>query len=229
MAEFLTTKEISERIDKIIIGGAEKKIILMSPYVKMDTRIVESLSEALKNNKTLEVFVVYGKKKLPDTEKKKLENMNITVLYRPSLHAKCYMNEGAAILSSMNLHEYSQEKNDEFGIFIQKMSDDRRVYEKMEKEVQRIIDYSEKKDVSENKEKKTQKGYCIRCGKRILLDPTHPYCKECYTEWSKYKNPDYEEKYCHICGKETKTSINKPACKSCWTKYHNVLKFPSKK
>ncbi len=215
MAEFLTTKEITERIATVIIGNAEKKIVLVSPYFKLDTGIVESLSEAMKENKNLEVTMIYGKTNLPDAEKKKLEGMNIKVLFRKNLHAKCYLNEGAAIVTSMNLHEYSQTKNDEFGIFISKMSKDKEAYEKIDKEVQKIIENSEEKDL-------VKKGHCIRCGKEIELNPKHPYCKSCYSTWAKYKDPDYEEKYCHMCGKKVKTSMNKPLCKSCWSKYNKA-------
>ena len=58
-------------------------------------------------------------------------------------------------------------------------------------------------------------GYCIRCKKEIEPDEKHPYCKECYNSWKKYKNVDYREKYCHYCGNPYKSSLNDPLCKEC--------------
>ena len=236
MGKFLTTREITDKIDKII-RDAEKKIILTSPYVQMDKRIIEALLEALKHNKNLQITLIYGKRELPARERKKLKDLNsekeslrdknINVYYRESLHAKCYMNENVAIVTSMNLHEYSQVNNDEFGIMVTK-GDEKELYSSIEKEVNRIIEYSEKKDLSEKSSDK-EMGYCIRCGKRIPLDPMHPYCRECYAKWNKYKNKNYEEKYCHVCGKSHKSTINRPACTSCWKKHHKTLKFPSQK
>jgi hypothetical protein len=59
-------------------------------------------------------------------------------------------------------------------------------------------------------------GYCIRCKDELKIDIDHPFCKSCYYEWNKYKNPDYIEKYCHVCGKQKKVTFEKPICYSCY-------------
>ena len=43
---------------------------------------------------------------------------SIKTSVRKNLHAKCYLNEKEALLTSMNLYEYSQEHNDEMGILV---------------------------------------------------------------------------------------------------------------
>ena len=45
---------------------------------------------------------------------------NVRIYYEPRLHAKYYANQTAAVLSSMNLYEYSQNNNIEFGIVTQR-------------------------------------------------------------------------------------------------------------
>jgi hypothetical protein len=65
---------------------------------------------------------------------------------------------------------------------------------------------------------KNESGYCIRCKDELKKDIDHPFCKSCYSEWSKFKNPDYVEKYCHICGNQNKGSFAKPVCYSCFKK-----------
>ncbi len=60
------------------------------------------------------------------------------------------------------------------------------------------------------------KGHCIRCGKRIPLDPDKPLCTDDYRSWNRYKNFDHEEKFCHQCGEEHETSMARPLCRRCW-------------
>ena len=51
-----------------------------------------------------------------------MENSSdIDVYFNEKLHAKCYMNEDTAIITSMNLYEAS-EKNRELGVLIQKIA-----------------------------------------------------------------------------------------------------------
>jgi len=73
------------------------------------------------------------------------------------------------------------------------------------------------KDSKVNNAKKNL-GYCIRCKSELKIDINHPFCKTCYKEWNKFKNPEYTEKYCHICGKSNKVSFEKPVCYSCYKK-----------
>ena len=71
----------------------------------------------------LEVVLVFGKNE--SNKRRSLSNedfsffkqfANIKIYYEPRLHAKYYSNEKKAVLSSMNLLEYSQNNNIEFGI-----------------------------------------------------------------------------------------------------------------
>ena len=79
-------------------------------------------------------------------------------------------------------------------------------------------------------------GYCIRCGTtEIAFYPNQPFCTKCFSEWNKFKNPEYDEKYCHRCGIEIKTTINEPFCDNCnevyelemereWNKMNSIAK-----
>jgi len=70
--------------------------------------------------------------------------------------------------------------------------------------------------VEKGKVKQINIGYCIRCHKKLSFSPDRPLCKDCYYEWSEYKNEDYEEDYCHYCGKEKNVTFAKPICYSCY-------------
>ncbi|NOQ48753.1 MAG: hypothetical protein GQ576_06430 [Methanococcoides sp.] len=154
------------------------------------------------------------------------------------------MNEKEAIITSMNLYEYSQVNNYEMGIYVSK-EDDPSVYQDIYNEamdifrisdelkitVEKVEQKGETKNASSttkasNGKKKTDVGFCIRCQEQIKLDPMNPYCKKCFTSWNKYKNEEYKEKHCHICGSSTASSKIKPTCYNCFKKHKKELDFP---
>ena len=53
---------------------------------------------------------------------------SVRTSFRENLHAKCYLNENEALVTSMNLYEFSQQNNDEMGILVSK-HDDPALYE----------------------------------------------------------------------------------------------------
>jgi len=66
------------------------------------------------------------------------------------LHAKCYINESQAIVTSMNLYAYSQENNEEMGILVFK-EDDPDLYQEIYAEAQRLLTISEEVRVTVKK------------------------------------------------------------------------------
>ena len=84
------------------------------------------------------INVVYGKGELRPEEKRFLEGLGIELTFLENLHAKCYLNESEALLTSMNLHKYSQENNDEMGILVSKEKD-RKLYEDIYRQVKKYI------------------------------------------------------------------------------------------
>ena len=67
-----------------------------------------------------------------------------------TLHAKCYLNEKEAIVTSMNLYSYSQDNNDEMGIYVTK-KEDPELYEEISNEAKRLLRISEEIRVSVTK------------------------------------------------------------------------------
>ena len=233
MAKFLNSSGISYHLENLI-KNAEVSLFLVSPYLKFNPRIKQLLDE--QNRLRRDIRIIYGKVDLQLDENKWLKSMDfIKVLFCNNLHAKCYINEKEAIITSMNLYDFSQQNNTEMGIYVSKL-DEPQLYQEISNEVNSLMRISEHVSISiekvEKKEtngkpvskakqeqRKTEEGHCIRCDESIKLDPEHPLCKKCYTNWNKYADPAYEEKFCHICGKENKTSLEKPTCYSCYKKH----------
>ncbi len=231
MVEFLKTTGVSHYLEELV-EDARDRLILISPYLKINDRIKEQLEE--KNRMKIDVRIVYGKNELQPEENNWLKDLEyITSSYCENLHAKCYLNNEEAIITSMNLYEFSQVNNNEMGIHV-KREEDPEVYKDIKKEAKRLIRASDEIEISVEKkptkdidDESSDKGFCIRCKKEIPLDPKKPYCSDCYETWNEYKNNDYKEKHCHICGKEMESTRNKPVCYDCYKEYKDELDFPS--
>jgi len=244
MAKFLTTTGISNQLEQLI-KTAKEKLVLISPYLKINEKIKELLAD--KDLFKLDIRIVYGKSELSPEESNWLKTKNsIRTSFGKNLHAKCYINENEALITSMNLYDFSQVNNNEMGILVVK-AEEPELYAMIYEEVNRLIRHSDevkvsvervipkevagksspaKSEKSSTKMAVPEKGVCIRCARALKLDPKHPLCKECYAVWKQYEDKKYEEKFCHICGKTNKTTILKPTCYDCYMTYKDVLTFP---
>lgn len=122
MPEFLSTLGTSHSIEKIVVN-AKTRLVLVTPYLKLSDNFFKRLIDA--NRRDVEITVIYGKNELLKSEREKLNSLtNLELYYCDNLHAKCYLNEDALVISSMNLHEYSEKHNREMGICFKKNEDD---------------------------------------------------------------------------------------------------------
>ena len=243
MAQFLTTTGVSYRLEEII-KGAKERLVIISPFLRINERIKELLED--KNRMKIDVRVIYGKSELRPEENNWLGSMDsIRTSICNNLHAKCYLNENEALLTSMNLYEFSQVNNNEMGILITR-DEEQALYEEIKEESMRLVRVSEEIRVTVAKVEaetagkaatkrarrepqqamaKPDKGFCIRCKADLPVNPVQPYCSRCYASWRRYSNTEYEEKHCHTCGKEHGASMLKPVCIACFRKYKDVLEF----
>lgn len=159
MAEFLRTAGISHHIEELIIK-AQEKLVLISPYLKLTDNLLERLQE--KDLENIEVILVYGKSELNDFEKRKLYSLkNLSLYFYKNLHAKCYYNESSLLITSMNLHEFSEKNNREMGVLINKANDSE-IYESAVQESNSIIkaaDLEKKAKLSNVKDTKTVNNF----------------------------------------------------------------------
>ena len=225
MAKFLTRLETTAKIERII-RQSKKKLTLITPFLKLTDNFYERLIEADKRN--VHIKLIYGKAELNPEVLEKIQKLNNLELYFcENLHAKCYFNENLMVITSMNLHQFSQTNNWEMGIQI-KLDKDTELFNDTKNEADSIIrasikETSESKssDFEESKEKHIDKGYCLRCMNDIEFNSQKPLCKACYAVWIKFAEPYYQEQYCHKCGKEYQTSFAHPLCTECWHESKN--------
>lgn len=130
MAKYLDTSQISSELMQLL-KEAKERIILVTYSLQVNTQIQERLKTKSKIGTLAEITLIYGNTK---PKKKELEWMSeiddLKVWQKKNLHAKCYINEKKAIISSMNLYDYSQTTNVEMGFLITK-EEDPEAYQKM--------------------------------------------------------------------------------------------------
>ena len=140
MAKFLNTSGTNFFLEELI-KNAKERLILISPYLRLNDRIKELLED--KDRLKIDIRIVYGKSDLHPDEIKWMQKMDyVRVSFCKNLHAKCYINESECIISSLNLYEFSQVNNNEMGILVRKYEDNE-VFKDAYEEAQRIIRISD--------------------------------------------------------------------------------------
>jgi hypothetical protein len=243
MAKFLTTSGITFHLEGLV-KAAKEKLILISPFLRVNERLRQILDD--KDREKIDIRVVYGKNELQPEENNWLKaKASVRSSFCKNLHAKCFLNESEALITSMNLYEFSQVNNEEMGVLVVK-AEDPALYASVFDEAMRLIRISDEVRVTVEKVVPTEvgvdakarrggpvqssapeSGFCIRCQETLKADPTHPYCKDCYSTWKQYANADYEEKYCHLCGKAGKSSMRKPTCYDCYKSFKGAFTSPN--
>lgn len=241
MSKFLTTSGITFHLEGLI-KAAREKLILISPFLKVNERLRQLLED--KDRDKIDIRVVYGKNELQPDENNWLKSKaSVRSSFCKNLHAKCFLNESEALITSMNLYEFSQVNNEEMGVLVSK-AEDAAMYAAVYDEAMRLIRISEEVRVTVEKiaqvEVETaakprraapakgsapERGSCIRCKAEIKANPSHPFCRDCYAKWKQYENADYEEKVCHLCSKSHKTTMRKPVCFDCYKSFKDVFSF----
>lgn len=145
MAKFLNTTATNYYLEELI-KDAKDRLVLISPFLKLNNRIKELLAD--KNRLKIDVRVVYGKSELQPEEINWLKELTyIRTSFCENLHAKCYLNEELCIITSLNLYEFSQANNNEMGVLIRRF-EDAELYKDTYEEAQRIIRISDEVRIS---------------------------------------------------------------------------------
>lgn len=140
MAKFLKSSGTTYHLEELI-KNASDRLIIISPYLKLNDRIKELLED--RNRLKIDIRIVYGKNDLQPEEINWLKNLTfIRTSFCKNLHAKCYLNENECIITSLNLYEFSQVNNNEMGVLIDR-NDDAKLYADTYEEAQRIIRISD--------------------------------------------------------------------------------------
>lgn len=122
MAKFLTGDSLAQEVYDIIFE-AEKQLLIISPYIKLDDYFKKAVFDKHKTKADIEIVIGFGKneknpeKSLNKTDFEYFKDFkSISIVYIPNLHAKFYANELKGLVTSINLYDYSFKNNIEFGV-----------------------------------------------------------------------------------------------------------------
>jgi hypothetical protein len=254
MAEFVKGSKLNSEIESVF-EDAEECIIVISPYIKLHSRFIEIL-KGKKDNPNIEITIVFGKneddisKSINEEDVKFLaEFPNISIKHEPRLHAKYYSNETTSVLSSMNLYDFSQNNNIEFGIvtkatFLSSIAGnigstvDKDAFEYFNSVIENSNCIYKRIPVFENKLLGLSKKYVKS---EVEIDSLSDLFKSTSNQATKTvkhaknkhekmgfcirtgENEEYPEKFCHYSGEESngETSLSKPILKKNWRKSQN--------
>lgn len=121
MPKFLTGNLLNQKVGEII-EHAEKRLILISPYIRLHPHYKNLLKVKL-INPDLHVIVLFAKSGANPLKNIAVRDVeffkqftNIELRVQPDLNAKYYANEKESIITSMDLYDYSQEHHIEAGV-----------------------------------------------------------------------------------------------------------------
>ena len=118
MAKFLTTQKAYAEIEDII-RKADKELVLISPYIRIPDNLMERFKHLDKKN--IKITLVCRGEDLKTEERIRLSDIeHLELRSLDSLHAKCFYNQNqeSMVITSLNLHDYSQQNNIEMGVLL---------------------------------------------------------------------------------------------------------------
>jgi phosphatidylserine/phosphatidylglycerophosphate/cardiolipin synthase-like enzyme len=214
-----------------LIRDAKKRVFLVSPYFKIsDGDLFRTLLATVKRGVEMSLVVRAPDKStsfvdeaVDQLEELVGEGLNLYML--ENLHAKFYVSETTALVTSLNLLETSLGKSIEIGMsFSTATPEYTQLKQFFEREIRPHWEEIDPLDLrgegrnshSRTREHQVDTGHCIRCSGEIALNRKKPFCRTDLAKWEQYENPDYPEKYCHECGEKTATSKRRPLCDDCY-------------
>lgn len=145
MAKFLNTSAANYYLEEII-RLARERLVLITPVLKLNDRVKELLED--KHQRQIEVQIAYERSELLPEETTWLRALtSVRTSFCRNLHARCYLNEQFAIVSSLNLYELSHAKNNEIGVLVS-CDDDHELYQSLADEADRILRISDEVRIS---------------------------------------------------------------------------------
>jgi HKD family nuclease len=228
MAKFLNAAGAQSALVDLI-KNAEKKLIIVSPYVKLSSLMKGYITGI--DKKGISLIIVYrSDTKLTEEDLAFFKGLSHLKLYHcDNLHTKCYINERAGLVTSMNLHEHSQSHNWEMGILFSKESD-ATIFADVSDEL-RLMG-TQIKPIELHPAKKPAAAEKSAATTTVTQKPAAPRLAKKPTEAPNKGLIDIiidtvigKEAYCIRCGKMIdKFDMQKPYCEKCyasWARYRN--------
>jgi hypothetical protein len=202
--KLLSTKEELKTTLLNIIKQSKNTLKIISPFINFfDKYEWDYMTETLKHKKNLEIYTnpnnKTGKENIIDYIIRKEIVNESNIIPVNNLHAKIYINDDMALLSSMNLVYSSYNKSIDFGIVTENPEELKEVIEYCKKNIfiynrNTILDYFSKENINaENVEFEKDTGIIAKLNERVNYLKLKK-CEDTYIRCSVFENDNYPDK-----------------------------------
>jgi len=210
-----------------IVKNSEKELFLISPYLKIPVQTKNYLNSIDKNN--IPITIVFRSDfKLNEDDLEFFNGLTNLKLYDcENLHSKCYLNEKEGLITSLNLHEYSQTHNWEMGIRFSNQND-RDIYTDVKKELSHLLSQCKPHTIKRKMSTDVKKNV-NNIPQKSVYKPKEAPNKGLFTKM--VDSVLGEEAHCIRCGHSMeKYNLEKPLCDNCYPKWaqHKNKGYPEK-
>lgn len=243
--DFITDANIYAAVVSLI-GKAEKRIVIVSPYLDMPATLQRTLEDrASHHRQSPRIAVFFREDKLADYLTQPwlaaLGNAGVQFYTIPLLHAKLYTSESAAILTSMNLVNFSKDNSHEVGV---QVSSNTSLYKQIDDYLEKLVKRATRVTIPEPKARNgrtSERAVKLPADEQETIVPgmfrppataarsgsssSGGFCLGCASEVpfdtdkpfcrSCYRG-EANAVYCHKCGDNAKVSLEKPLCYPCF-------------
>ena len=225
MTEALDTHALNMRINDVI-DNAKTRLVIISPYLSIYNNLRKIIE--LADKRGVNIVVIYRKIEDNSDILEWLSSLkHVYVGQSDNLHAKYYGEDEGAVITSMNLYEYSQVNNEELGILIDSKHDTEAFYD-MIYFIRKIIDLSKPIYSTIKCEFFEEKKVISRLPNykfSMLKEPINNIPEKKLTE-SEEEPPSSNviQGFCIRCGKKIDIESNTYYCDLCftrWKQYNN--------
>ncbi|MBZ0152452.1 MAG: hypothetical protein K8J09_13065 [Planctomycetes bacterium] len=224
--ELLTAHHLPYRVVNII-ENAQEFVVLVTAYLSSWTHLDHAIKTTIARGVPISLVMRAPDGAKRDREKREeeasaLKALGVQVHFVERLHAKAYVNEKEAIVTSFNLVSGSNESI-ELGVLIQDPDLVRdcvakiRAYCPTLDSKTKAVPRAGEVAAAAVKEKADAAAFCIGCSEELPFNPTKPLCLSCYRSSKKGKDlPALPRRACHRCGKPGPGTLSRPICPECW-------------
>lgn len=227
MAKFLDTHNTASEINNVI-RNAQGWLAIVSPYLSLSPILLERLQDA--GSRNVQVTLIYGKGELKSEVTQALSTVkNMDVWFYENVHAKCYCNQDCAVITSMNMYEFSEKNNREMGVLLRKQTD-LDAYNETCSEIHSIVRSSTRRNASARQANASLHG--------TTPPKAHYPRKQTVVNHQSHSSPSMGDfmasalnslvggkGYCLRCGNRIELDGEHPLCGSCykeWNRYKNA-------
>ena len=214
----LAVLNTSETLSHLIrlIGEAQKGIVLVSPYIDLggDDAVGRAIRDAL--SRGVKVALVFrNDEKTPTriatlTKIMALSERGLSFRAVPNLHAKFYVSERAALVSSLNLVRSSVLNSIEMGLWSEAPEFIERIRAFLKSE---IWSHDTKEIVADApdhwEDDDTASGACIYCAEPMEINYGEPTCE-------RHRMQRGGGRYCHCCAERFDSTPERTLCRECY-------------